>query len=326
MIDPIEDKVYRWVQNGDEKFSDINLKINHLNHWLFSDYEPAVGPGPNFMKRLSDWLANIKDEEEQKILFELVTHIFYVGREELNVLYREAYQTIFARWIIDQIAKDFTLNTLEELNTEIANTWFCPFSDSLRINQFYHINDIPGTHDNRPDWKSLRTFADIEKLKNYISCKKIKRIVLLEDFIGSGDQISTTIDFITNNLPNTPVLIIPLIICPIGMEAVSQRAKTNPNIQITPVLCIPANYFVHEIEANNELLLFKKVNSLAKTTYPQVCSSTNYNAVPYGPFGFRKTGGVIVLHTNTPDNTLPLLHYKSETWNPLFKRHKRIAL
>jgi hypothetical protein len=328
MNDPIERKVNKWVQNGEEKFSDINLRINHLNQWLFSDYEPAIGPGPKFLKRFSDWLGNIDNEEQQKQLFELVPNIFYIGRDELNVLYREAYQTVFARWLIDDIGKDFTSpNLFQELNAEVINTWFCPFTDSLRINQFYHINDIPGTHNHRPDWRSLRTFGDINLLKNYITNNGIKRIVLLEDFIGTGSQVSKTVEYAAQNLPDVPILIIPLIICPEGVKNVAQLSVNHPKIQIKPIVSVPKNYFVHEVENDIESEFFKKIHSVATSTYPKVSDSdgANHDIVPYGPFGFGKTGGLIVMHTNTPDNTLPLIHHKSDTWAPLFKRHKRVS-
>lgn len=327
MKDPIESKVNKWVQNGEDKFSDINLRIIHLNEWLFSDYEPALGPGPNFMKRLGDWLENITDEEDQKIMFELVPHIFYVGREELNVLYREAYQTVFAKWLIDQTDVDFTSSTiLEELNVEVGHSWFCPFTDSLRINQFYHINDIPGKHDHRPDWRSLRTFGDINLIKAHITENGIKRIVLLEDFIGNGGQISKALSFIADNLKDTPILIIPLIICPAGIEQAAKFTATHANVKIVPVISLPKNYFVHEIENDIESAFFKKVHTLAEKTYSQVANSNviNDKTDPYGPFGWRRMGGVIVMHTNTPNNTLPLIHNRSATWKPLFKRHKRI--
>ncbi len=327
MKDPIENKVYKWVQNGEDKYSDINLRIIHLNHWLFSDYEPTLGPGPNFLKRLGDWLENINDEEDQKILFELVPNIFYVGREELNVLYREAYQTIFARWLIDQIKSDFSSSTvLEDLNAEIINTWFCPFTDSLRINQFYHINNIPSSHNLRPDWKSLITLGNNGAINNYIISNNIQRIVLLEDFIGNGDQVSKTVQFLAANMNHLSILIIPLIICPTGLKNISAICKANPKISIFPVVSVPENYFVHELESDIESDFFKKLHAVAKKTYDSVDNNRaiDNKVAPYGPFGWKKTGGVIVMHTNTPDNSLPLIHNESETWKPLFKRHKRV--
>jgi len=327
MIDPIESKVNKWVQNGENKYGDINRKIIHLNHWLFSDYEPSLGPGPDFVTRLSKWLDNVDEEEEQKLLFELVPHIFYIGREELNVLYREAYHTVFAKWLIDNVNAKFSdSNVLQTLNDEIASTWFCPLTDSLRINQFYHINDIPGKHDHRPDWRSLRTFGDIKLISDYIEKNKIKRIVLLEDFIGNGGQVSKAVSFVAEKFPNLPILIIPLIICPAGMSQARAFTAAHNNIQISPVVSVSEDYFIHEIETQIESDFFKKIHALAESSYSRVANSTTIddNIDPYGPFGWRRTGGIIVMHTNTPNNTLPLIHNKSQTWNPLFKRHKRI--
>jgi hypothetical protein len=327
MNDPIERLVNRWVQNGEERFSDINLQINHLHHWLFSDYEPGLGPNPSFLKRLADWLNNVADESDQKVLFELVPHLFYVGREELNVLYREAYHAVFARWLIDQVGVNFTsANVLDELRSEVCNTWFCPFTDSLRINQFYHINDIPGKHDHRPDWRSLRTFGDTARIQRYIEKNGIKRMVLLEDFIGNGGQISKAVTFAATDFPNLPILVVPLIICPKGMEQADKFMKDHSNVKIVPVVALPDNYFIKEIESEIELEFFKKVHGISVRTYGQVANSTiaDDEVDPYGPFGWRKTGGLVVMHTNTPNNSLPLLHNKSATWNPLFKRHKRI--
>jgi hypothetical protein len=327
MSDPIESRVNKWDQNGDERFREINRKIIHLDEWLFSDYEPLIGTGPSFWKRLSSWLDNVDDEEDQKLLFQLVPHIFYIGREELNVLYREAYHRVFAQWLIDQVTTDISSKTiLHDLNTAVSETWFCPLTDSLRINQFYHINDIPGKQDHRPDFRSLRTFGDIQLIKKHIEKTGIKRIVLLEDFIGNGGQVSKAVNFAADNLKEVPVLIIPLIICPAGMEQAEKFSALHSNIKIAPVISVPHDYFVHEIETDIELEFFKKVHTLAEKTYSQVSNSDiiDDDIDPYGPFGWRRTGGLIVMHTNTPNNTLPMLHNKSETWEPLFKRHKRI--
>jgi hypothetical protein len=41
------------------------------------------------------------------------------------------------------------------------------------------------------------------------------------------------------------------------------------------------------------------------------------------PFlGFRKIGGMIILHTNTPNNSLPII-WSDVEWSPLFNRHVR---
>lgn len=327
MKDPIENKVNRWVSQGEDKYSDINLRINHLDEWLFSDYEPCLGPEANFLTRLNGWLENVNNEDDQKTLFELVPKLFYVGRSELNILYREAYKTIFAGWLIDQTNVDFLQqDVLQILNEAIQETWFCPLTDSLRINQFYHINNIVGKHDFRPDWRSLVKFGDKELIKSYIIEENIKRIVLLEDFIGNGGQVSKAVIFAAKHLPDIPILVIPLIICPQGIKNATSLESEYSHIKISPVLSLTEDLFISEDFTKIEEDFAKKIHHLLIDTYERVsCSDIIDDEIdPFGPFGWRRTGGLIVMHTNTPNNTIPLIHNYSRTWNPLFKRHKRI--
>ncbi len=331
MQDTIERRVARWdqsVQSGEiNKFSLINRKIIYLSEKLFFDYEPHVGTKREFFARLGSWLDNMQDEEKQKLLFELVPKIFYIGREEMNLLYREAYITNYARWLIDTTQFDFiSFGDSEVLNNLVADTWFYPLTDSLRINQFYHVNDIPGKHNYRPDWKSLVQFGDIEKIKDYIKKQEIKRIVLLEDFIGNGGQVSKAIQFAANNLSEIPILIIPLIICPAGIRNSKNLQSQYPNVVVDPVIIVKEEDLIHQNLFDNVSDFFKSIHPFIIDSYEQVSDSiiVDENKDPYGPFGWRNTGGLVVMHTNTPNNSLPLIHNLSNTWKPLFKRHKRI--
>jgi hypothetical protein len=330
MNDPVEEKVNRWDQSDEEtistKYSDINRKIIYLSERLFTDYELELGPKLQFFKKLNNWLENISDDDDQKLMFELIPYCFYIGREEMNVLYREAYITQYINWLFDieeiSLVQDDIPAMIEE---ETVNTWFCPLTDSLRINQFYHINDIPGKHDFRPDFRSLRQFGDINKIKAYIKEQGIKRIVLLEDFIGNGGQVSKAVNFAVTNFPDIKFLIIPLILCPAGIINSRALEEKLENVTIRHVLTIPQEYFVNHVEENNSAE-FRNFFHLANKTYEKVSNSpvVNDKLDPYGPFGWNKTGGLIIMHTNTPNNTLPLIHHQSNTWTPLFKRHKRI--
>lgn len=327
MKDPIEKKVFDWNQSSDNKFSELNRKINHLEKRLFYDYEPNLGPKSNFLARLNMWLNNLEDDADQKALFELVPNLFYVGREEFSVLYREAYHTNFARWAIEIANIDiYDENSRNALNAVVEETWFCPLTDSLRINQFYHVNTIPGKMDYRPDWRSLVMFGDDEKIKKYVLDNNIKRIVLLEDFIGNGGQVSKAVSLAIRLFPDMPLLIIPFIICPKGMKHAEELVSANPNVSISPVIAMPEHNFINEEIKGDSSEFCSQIFELAKKTYAKVSNSNiiEDNTDPYGPFGWRQTGGLIITYSNTPNNTLPLVHNLSDTWYPLFKRHKRI--
>jgi len=327
MRDPIENKVFQWDQSRDNKFSDINRKINHLDKRLFFDYEPTLGPQSNFLTRLSMWLDNFQDEKDQQILFEMVPHLFYVGREEFNVLYREAYNTHYARWAVEVANIDiYSEDARKSLDLVVEETWFCPLTDSLRINQFYHVNNVSGKNDYRPDWRSLVMFGDDEKIKNYVQVNNIKNIVLLEDFIGNGGQVSKAVNLAIRLFPDINLLIIPLIICPNGMKNAQELVNKYPNVSISPVISMPEHNFINEDLKGDQTDFFLDAFDLAQRSYQQVANSIviDDKIDPYGPFGWQRTGGMIITYSNTPNNTLPLIHNVSNTWFPLFKRHKRV--
>jgi len=327
MKSPIENKINNWERTVDNKYRDINLRILYLSNKLFQDYEPSSGPGPGFMDRLNNWLENIDNEEEQRTLFETIPNLFYVGREEFNALYREAYNIIYGRWLIDQISfKPFEANERDTLDKAILETWFCPLTDSLRINQFYHVNNIPSKQDYRPDWRSLVKFGSEKKLNAYIKEHKIKRIVLLEDFIGNGGQVSKAVEFAAKSFPSIPLIVIPLLLCPEGEKNAKKLALKYENVTIRPVVSIPLSSFITPNKVKTEQEIYTKIRELIIKNYKLVSAGVEADDKidPYGPFGWRETGALIVMFSNTPNNSLPIIHNESKTWTPLFKRHKRI--
>lgn len=327
MKDAILSLVDKWsTPSAGEEYREIYQKIYHLSENLYYDYEPTSGPNLSFLNRLENWLANCSKESDKKRLFKLIPQFFYIGKEEFNSLYRVAYNTSVAKWLVDEIKLDLeTTNAEEKLSNAVKETWFCPISDSMRINQFYHVNLIPGVYDFRPDWRSLAQFGSKQKIKSYIKTNKIKRLVLLEDFVGSGSQMMKSIIFASGILKSLNILVVPLVICPVGEETARLLETKFSNVKIRPIIKTPETSFVTPLKTKGEMNLFSQIRELANRVYLQ---TTNGRAPsddkPYGPFGFNDTGGLIIMHTNTPDNTLPLIHWESETWNPLFKRHSRV--
>jgi len=327
MHDPIEKRVFDWDQSGQHDFREINRKINHLEKRLFYDYEPNQGPNTNFMSKLNVWLNNLNDEADQQTLFRLVPNLFYVGREEFNVLYREAYHTVFARWIIEVSGIDiYSRQAKDDIRRIVSETWFCPLTDSLRINQFYHVNDIPAKNDHRPDWRSLVEFGDDDKIKNYVKKHNIKQIVLLEDFIGNGTQVAKAANLAVRLFPGMPILVIPLIICPGGVKNTKALTEQYSNVAIMPVIAMSDQSFINDKIKGDGSKLCCDTYDLAVKSYEQVSNSAviDEKSDPYGPFGWKRTGGLIITYSNAPNNTLPLVHNVSKSWVPLFKRHKRV--
>jgi hypothetical protein len=213
-----------------------------------------------------------------------------------------------------------------KLRLLIQGTWVCPITDSMKINEFCHVNNIPTEINHRPDWQSLSKFGDPKKINSYIDKHSVKQIVLLEDFIATGTQAKKAIEFVAAIRPQTPipVLIVPLILCPKALDTF-EKMQLPTHITIDPVLQLDEHHF---ISTDNEInsTLFNKIKILAEQIHPQVSGGINPHPIkkPYSALGFGETGGLVVLYSNTPDNTIPLVHWKSAKWDPIFPRHSRV--
>jgi len=213
---------------------------------------------------------------------------------------------------------------LEEERTQ--HTWYCPVTDSMVISEFYHANGIAGI-DQRPAFRPLREFCEPGLLISYMTSHGLKRLVLMEDFVGSGTQSSDIVRWATEKL-NCPVLFVPLVICPDGTEAFTDLASVLAGrLRFEPVLPLDASAFVAP-EGGTPDALLSRIADLATAVHSRVAGNPDTS---YGPLGFSKPGdktrgAAVVLFSNTPDNSLPLIHHHARPpskWQALFPRVSR---
>ncbi|HQS07644.1 MAG TPA: hypothetical protein PLK13_02365 [Xanthobacteraceae bacterium] len=305
-----------WTMDAD---SDDLIQLRDHLVWLqkelFHEYEP--NRYESFDDRVSAWLRNVPDGDDRKSLFRLLEHLFFVGKQQFDSLCRAAYGAQTTRWLIDLECLSLTNPQLSQLiDKEMRNTWFCPITDSMRINSFLKLNGHPG-HDYRPDWRSLQIFADPDKLRNYVLADNIKRLVLLEDFVGSGNQIKEVVGWAAATLPRIPILVIPLVCCPAGVKTGKELSSSHGNVIFSPTLTLRPEHFLIETPRANEPEVFAQVRNLIHRV------GARLNGWESNLFGYETTGALVALYSNCPDNTLPIVHYKGADWNPLFPRVRR---
>lgn len=335
MQNPIEKLVSRW---GNNDLTAINKQLISLERRLFKSYEPDKFHNGDFWLRLERYLNNVTTDTDKQLLFRLVSELFYVGPVEFEELYRYVYQGPIARWLIDKCGIDIFANDAQvQLKKAASETWFCPITDSLRINQFFHVNNLAAVADLRPDWRSLLEIGDTENILNeYCAKKKIKRLVLLEDFVGGGDQSLATVRYAATLAHGLEVLFVPLIICPTGSEKARNlevelcRSRAGA-LRYEAGMELPQDAFLTStkspyVEPNDTVSELRK---LILTTYPKVSGGKPLGEKPYHPYGYppdNPTGGLLVMYSNTPDNTLPLVHWSpnDNSWSPIFPRHSRV--
>ena len=202
------------------------------------------------------------------------------------------------------------------MNSRVERTWFCPITDSMRINSFLKLNNLRG-HDYRPDWRSLVEFGDPGKVTAYIARESILGIVLLEDFVGGGSQMTSAIEWAANYVPHLPILVVPLVCCPAGVEQGKTLASRYKNVTFSPVLKVREPLLLKSSSQLGEPAIFRKARDLI--TAEQHRLDEWHSA----PFGWDGVGAIISLFTNCPDNTLPIIFHSGPAWEALFPRLRR---
>ena len=312
-----------WVlrDSGSENALILDLSaVQYLGRNVFDDYEPSQFD--KFEDRLDRWLHNVTEETDQQTLFLLLNHLFFIGRSEFDSLCRAAYNGHVFRWLVDQLNVDIEdPAAMEAINAGVEKTWFCPITDSMRINSFLKVNKLPGKS-HRPDWRSLRTFGDPKKILKYVTDNQIRRIVLLEDFVGTGTQMQSAIKFAAGISTDIEILALPLVVCPAGDNLGLSLMEQHDNVSYKSVMVITPEMLIKADPQHDELPFFQLVRDLILRVREKLGEQySDEESQRY--HGYKGTGAVVALYSNCPDNSLPIIHDQTKLWQPLFPRITR---
>lgn len=331
-----------YSEENREKVGELTQILNHLRYLeriKFQDYDPTrYSQHPiSFMERFHAWLNNKGlSPENQRDLFEFAYYLAFFSKDDFAALFQNAFSGPITRWCMDEASSLLDQSDwLVRLNEErYKKTWYCPVTDSLLISQFHHINGIEG-QDHKPVFRELICFADgNEKIKKHIESKDYKRLVLLEDFVGTGTQTFNSIKWALENL-GIPILFCPMIIAPEAVnkfrklkEKIEQQEETTQptsRFEIEPIFLLDSGCFVHDTGRSSEQL-FNRIKILAEDIHSHLSKSNQQ--FQHGALGFCKSkstqkGATVVMFSNTPNNSLPLIHHSVDDWKSLFPRVAR---
>lgn len=305
----------------------LKSKIDFLTDILYGEYRPTLaGTHGEFKFRLAQWIDSAPNDAQRKLMFMLLDYLFFVGKHEFDAMYMTAYSRHIAQWILFKEKINLSAcSAWNEVRSALNKTLYTAITDSFNIGDFIRLNSIQGIS-TRFIWEqALKIDWDQEKFESNAMIGKNK-IVLLEDFVGSGSQMRKSV-IAACELPSKPqVLLCPLIICPAGADLARQLCLKYDNLTYSPVLELSRKDFIAPRAQIGEPALFNEIRTLVTDIHPYVSGNEPW-LQNYGPFGYGETGALIVKYDNCPDNTLPLIHRKSDTpWNPLFFRVSREAL
>lgn len=330
------------------RFGGILARLEWFGATEWTEYVPADNPQhtARYMTRLAEWVGNVEADADRKLLLEYALHVAFFSHKDLRALYRTAFSGTITRWVIEQekLSLDdaaFQTRLAEELH---QRTWYCPVTDSMDINEFYHANHIVGVS-HRPGFALLKMLDEpvkgegsatrsrlMRNLDRYVndpnpdsSALPLKRLVLLEDFVGSGNQSCKALEWAAKNL-KLPILFVPLVVCAPGVATLDGIAA---KVRISPLLTLGERDLLGP-NRNGAVGIpnAERIEALARETFEQVAGGPHADAriAPHTAFGFRQTGSSFVSYSNTPNNTVPMIHHEpaSGGWRPLFPRSARV--
>ena len=315
--------------------------IRFLDRVKFTPYVPSLysSQPASFEERLHRWLNNPGlSSEQQRDLFELAYRIAFFSFDDFTAMFQNAFSGPISRWCmadaeIHLVQPDWQ----DRLNEErFEKTWFCPVTDSLLISVFHHVNGIE-RKDHKPAFRDLLHFGDDDKILEYIHEKDYKRIVLLEDFVGTGGQSSATVEWVVRTL-KIPVLFCPMIIATEGADKY-RKLKANldlerdedptlPRFTFEPTLELDEDCFI-QTPNTDPLSLSGRMKTLAADTHSRLGALQQQcgdGELGFWKAGSKQKGATVVMFSNTPNNSLPLIHHSADQWSPLFPRVARQPL
>ena len=322
----------KWCQPS-QPLSDDILAIRSLTDFLeqvlYKEYEPAgVGAQGEFGVRLANWVGSAPSDTDRRALYLLLGRLVFLGRHQMQAGYRTAYSRNIASWLMDvEGLSFFGEDTEARLEEAVENTAFTEITDSFGLGSFLRLNHV-SSHGMRYTWEQhLSTWnpdAFLRDVMRSAASVPRRKLVLLEDFVGSGIQMTTAVQLACSLAEVEQVLLCPIVICPDGDDCARKLVRKYANLSYSPVLKLPKEAFLAESAVPEEHRHHDLIRRALLSLHPLVKGSPGSWVQETSAFGYMDTGAVFCKFDNCPDNTVPVLHHRSDKgWRPLFLRTAR---
>ncbi len=299
---------------------DHKIKILHETAW----HDKWQNQGDQY----HSWLDNFKEEEKIHAMF-LLSKFMYFDNETIRELMRRVYEDLFRRPIIYGIrkSKDNTrdANMIEtEYKQQLTRTRFLsignPSESSAHLLYFFRQENRLErdlfinahqlyTHETGDDGLIAKTvIGDID------------RIIVLDDFCGSGSQ-ATDFDneFVVNLKKEKPAIIVDYYAL-FAIEKGLKKIKGLHYNRAEAVFVLDDSYKCF----SNDSRFFSRDEASIKGECRTLCNKYGRKLEFRNPLGYKNCQMLLGFHHNTPNNSLPIFWSEKKGWNPIFKRFVKI--
>jgi hypothetical protein len=334
----------------------------------YDSYE-QFSPGLRFIESLALWLDQFNPVERRVAYDFIKSSLVFCSADEMDHFVEIVYQDYIRPMLLKKEAIEKQLNSchLGRISSSIdfrlrqRQTLFLGLSDGARIDSFRRCNpdlnheQIWQTHELADE----RVTALLEKLNehaSHISGKKVaglqfNSIVLLDDFSASGSSYFTTKDDGTDSgkiakflrtladtkqnlheicAPNGVDLLILIYMATeqaIKHLRASLTGKTFPRIKLITVDCVQSVPDSLKMPRSSAEPFARLINDYYDPNIfdPHMQKGNTID----GKFGYADCGLPVVIHHNTPNNSLPILWFYERCSKrglfPRVQRHKEMS-
>ncbi|MDA1054841.1 MAG: hypothetical protein O3C40_30830 [Planctomycetota bacterium] len=319
----IRELVNSWTRkSGDHLNLHAKLELlGILNDELYAQYQPFAVK-PDYMDRLFAWIDGASSVRDKKLMFELASWLLFVGEAEMKSLYQSSFAGVITRWVIDQANIDITCIDAPDRIAQALKRTFVGSMAGMEIGTYCRVNGIEG-QSLRPDFRDHAHIGTPDSLRMYLNAKGYARIVAVEDYVCTGQQMEEACAYLSK-LTEFPTLLCPMLVAREGVETGNELARKHSHFDFNPLFAPPLEIAVPKapLSSSNEPTFIVQLRELISRLWTQV-HGTDVTQHLYGPFGCGGTGSLLLTYLNCPDNVPPIIHHKSDSWEPLFQRSSR---
>jgi len=321
-------------------------KITFLSRRKYDRYE-LLPPGETFYIRLLQWLTLNFKRYERETAFSIVKALKFIDDYELKELSICSFENI-KKQILLEIGEITASNWYSYINirnnileSELSKTIFVACADDIKFDFFrrhaMYAHPKPFKKDNFIEYYKINK-SSLKELPEY------NRIILVDQLSGSGTTTirkeideKTNDEFWTGKIPrffkiwngfikNKKIYYSPYIISYVSKKNISERIPqwiedeviendvkciSTCNIPISPCISNKTNTDIDETIP---------VAKLCKKYYKYFKEDEHTKKVGGIPYGYGRAGLTLILQSNCPNSTPPILWHSYENWYPLFPR------
>lgn len=259
------------------------------------------------------WLSQFNEYTEQRLMFQILKHLKFYSRDNIRSKMKEAHGIIVRGGISvrtyeterQRKRSDILVSCLEGNPSKSSSSYAKLFADENEIYSDYAVER----------GKLKQTLSNKDKMR------KIKALVFVDDFIGTGGSACQYFEELANEcqdlIRNSNLIVFFISVS--GFQEAKVRLENKLielDFNVKVHICDPLDESDKVFSPRSKVFSNPRDLEQAKNVAFKYGSSL----VKSNPLGYGDCQAAVVFADACPNNTLPILWSDSKDWIPLFKR------